>query len=107
MERRADIILLPNNQKAIFGQYLFEGLGIRIILFSSSSTEEGKNIAMIQIMNGKNLKKELNTFLQTCKQNRTLDKSQNKVYDLKHLHIGTPTRSKKTYPLKKHRSKKS
>ena len=107
MERIADLILLPSNQKAIFGQYLFEGLGIRIILFSSSSTAEGKNIAMIQIMNRKNLEKELNTFLQTYKKNRTLDKLQNKFYVLKQLHIGTPTRSKKTYPLKKHRSKKS
>ena len=56
--RRADLIVIPNNHRALIGRDLFQGLGIQINQ-QSSPNSEGKNVALIEIRSSKNLKQEI------------------------------------------------
>ena len=55
---RADLIVVPNNHRAIIGRDLFQGLGIQVNQQPSPSAE-GKQVAMIQNPEGQNLKIEI------------------------------------------------
>ena len=55
---RADLIVVPNNHRALTGRDLFQGLGIQINQ-QSSPNSEGKNVALIEIQSSKNLKQEI------------------------------------------------
>ena len=55
---RADLIVVPNNHRALIGRDLFQGLGIQINQ-QSSPNSEGKNVALIEIQSSKNLKQEI------------------------------------------------
>ena len=55
---RADLIVVPNNHRALIGRDLFQGLGIQVNQ-QSSPNSEGKNVAMIKIQNSKTLKQEI------------------------------------------------
>ena len=55
---RADLIVVPNNHRALIGRDLFQGLGIKVNQ-QPSPTSEGKNVAMIENQNNKSLKQEI------------------------------------------------
>ena len=55
---RADLIVVPNNHRAIIGRDLFQGLGIQVNQ-QPSPKPEGKQIALIQNVEGQNLKTEI------------------------------------------------
>ena len=55
---RADLIVVPNNHRALIGRDLFQGLGIQVNQ-EPSPTSEGKNVAMIENQNNKSLKQEI------------------------------------------------
>ena len=55
---RADLIVVPNNHRAIIGRDLFQGLGIQVNQ-QHSPRAEGKQVAMIQNLEGQNLKIEI------------------------------------------------
>ena len=55
---RADLIVVPNNHRAIIGRDLFQGLGIQVNQ-QPSPKSEGKQIALIQNVEGQNLKTEI------------------------------------------------
>ena len=55
---RADLIVVPNNHRAIIGRDLFQGLGIQVNQ-QPSPKSEGKQIALIQNFEGQNLKTEI------------------------------------------------
>ena len=52
---RADLIVVPNNHRALIGRYLFQGLGIQVNQ-QTSPNSEGKNVAMIENLDSQNLK---------------------------------------------------
>ena len=55
---RADLIVVPNNHRALIGRDLFQRQGIQVNP-QSSPNSEGKNVALIEIQNSKNLKQEI------------------------------------------------
>ena len=55
---RADLIVVPNNHRALIGRDLFQGLGIQVNQ-QTSPTAEGNNFAMIENQNNKSLKQEI------------------------------------------------
>ena len=52
---RADLIVVPNNHRALIGRDLFQGLGIQVNQHTSPNSE-GKNVAMIENLDSQNLK---------------------------------------------------
>ena len=52
---RADLIVVPNNHRALIGRDLFQGLGIQVNQ-QTSSKSEGKNVAMTENLVSQNLK---------------------------------------------------
>ena len=52
---RADLIVVPNNHRALIGRDLFQGLGIQVNQ-QTSPKAEGKNVAMIENLDNQNLK---------------------------------------------------
>ena len=52
---RADLIVVPNNHRALIGRDLFQGLGIQVNQ-QSSPNSEGKNVAMIENLESQYLK---------------------------------------------------
>ena len=52
---RADLIVVPNNHRALIGRDLFQGLGIQVNQ-QTSPKAEGKNVAMIENLDSQNLK---------------------------------------------------
>ena len=57
-EARADRIVVPNNHRAIIGRDLFQGLGTQVNQ-QPSPIAEGKQVAMIQNLEGQNLIMEI------------------------------------------------
>ena len=52
---RADLIVVPNNHRALVGRHLFQGLGIQVNQQTSPKLE-GKNVAMRENLDSQNLK---------------------------------------------------
>ena len=55
---RADLIVVPNNHRALISRDLFHGLGLQFNQ-QSSPNSEGKKFALIEIQSSKNLKQEI------------------------------------------------
>ena len=67
--------MVPNKHRAIIGRDLFQGLGIQVNQQSSPGAE-GKQVAMIQNLEGQNLKIEIaKNFPNLIKKDRTIEKS--------------------------------
>ena len=76
---RADLIVVPNNHRALIGRDLLQGLGIQVNQ-QTSPTSEGKNVALIENQNNKKPKTtNSKTIPRSNKTNRTISQSHSQI----------------------------
>ena len=54
---RADLIVVPNNRRALIGRDIFQGIGVQVSQ-QASPKSEGKDVSMIENLKSENLKQE-------------------------------------------------